>query len=170
MGLGEFVRGIFGKKSTEINADELVFEVNESGIVINGKNVDIPCHLSVLTKMLGKPRRFVGKNSENVNFTWDNLGICCYTKGNKVVYCVGVKVNIGVVTMRYDPKKLFSGRLTISGEPWETVMSGGEDLEIGRRLVYGEYSLFSEYASIEKGDKNGCHGAYSGVEIQLPFD
>lgn len=170
MGLGEFFRGIFAKKSPEINADELVFEANESGIAINGKKVDVPCHLSVMTDLLGKPRRFVGVNRKNVNFTWDNLGICCYTKGNKVVYCVGVKANIGVVTMRYDPKKLFSGRLTICGEPWEKVMSGGEDLEIGRRLICGEYSLISEYTDMEIGDKNGCHGAYSGVEIQLPFD
>lgn len=170
MGLGEFFRGIFTKKSSEINADELVFEVNESGIAINGKKVDVPCHLSVMTDLLGKPRRFVGENRENVNFTWDNLGICCYTKGNNVVYCVGVKANIGEIATKYDPKKLFSGRLTICGEPWEKAMSGGEDCEFGRRLVYGEYSLFSEYTDMEIGDKNGCHGAYSGVEIQLPFD
>ena len=169
MSSGGFFRGLFGKKP-ELSADGLSFDINESGAVINGKPIDVPCHLSVLTKMFGKPRKFVGKGGENVNYTWDKFGIYCYTKGNGVVYCIAVKMNFGDIRTKYDPKTPFSGILTVCGEPWETAMSGGEDMEVGRRLVFENYSLFAEFTDIDGGDKNGSHGAYSGIEIQLPSD
>lgn len=161
---------LFGRKNPKINAQELVLEITEGKLIVNGKAVDIPCHLSVLTNIFGKPRKFVGKKHGNVNFTWDNLGIYCYTKGNSVVYCFGVKVNCGGISTDLDPKTTFKGTLTIGGEPWEEFMAGGEDMEVARQRKYCGYSLFSEYADMDNGDKNGCHGAYSGVEIQLPLN
>lgn len=161
---------LFGRKKPKINAQELVLEITEGKLIVNGKAVDIPCHLSVLTNIFGKPRKFVGKKHGNVNFTWDNLGIYCYTKGNSVVYCFGVKVNCGGISTDLDPKTTFKGTLTIGGEPWEEFMAGGEDMEVARQRKYCGYSLFSEYADMDNGDKNGCHGAYSGVEIQLPLN
>ncbi|MGN0670958.1 MAG: hypothetical protein ACI4JZ_10455, partial [Oscillospiraceae bacterium] len=77
-----FFGKLFGGKKPKINSRELVLDIAESKLIVNGKPVDIPCHLSVLTNIFGKPRKFVGKNRENINFTWDNLGIYCYTKGN----------------------------------------------------------------------------------------
>ena len=161
---------LFGRKKPKINAQELVLEITEGKLIVNGKAVDIPCHLSVLTNIFGKPRKFVGKKHGNVNFTWDNLGIYCYTKGNSVVYCFGVKVNCGGISTDLDPKTTFKGTLTIGGEPWEEFMAGGEDMEVARQRDFCGYSLFSEYADMDNGDKNGCHGAYSGVEIQLPLN
>lgn len=165
-----FFGNLFGGKKPKINAGELVFDVTGEKLIINGKAVDIPCHLSVLTGVFGKPRKFVGKKHGNVNFTWDNLGIYCYTKGNNVVYCIAAKVKRGDIQTSYDPKTLFAGKLTVGGEPWEEFMASGEDMEVGRRRQYLGLSLFSEYADMENGDKNGCHGAYSGVEFQLPLD
>lgn len=163
-----FFANLFGGKKPKINARELVLDITEGKLLVNGRAVDIPCHLSVLTKIFGKPRKFIGKNRENINFTWDNLGIYCYTKGNSVVYCFAVKVNRGDITTDFEPKNTFTGTLLIGGEPWEEFMSGGEDFEVARQREFCGYSLFSEYTDMENGDKNGCHGAYSGVEIQLP--
>lgn len=170
MGFSAFFKNFFGGKKPKINAGELVLDVTGEKLIINDKPVDIPCHLSVLTGIFGKPRKFVGKNRENINFTWDNLGIFCYTKGNSVVYCIGVKVSRGDISTDFDPENTFVGTLTIDGEPWEEFIASGEDMEVGRRRQYLGLSLFSEYADMENGDKNGCHGAYSSVEFQLPFD
>lgn len=165
-----FFGKLFGGKKPKINAEELVLDITEDKLFVNGKAVDIPCHISVLTNIFGKPRKFVGKNRENINFTWDNLGIYCYTKGNSVVYCIGVKVNCGDISTDLDPKNTFTGTLTIGGEPWEEFMASGEDMEVARQKNYCGYSLFSEYADMENGDKNGYRGAYSGVEFQLSFE
>ena len=165
-----FFGNLFGRKKPIINAQELVLDITEDKLIVNGKAVDIPCHLSVLTNIFGKPRKFVGKNRENVNFTWDNLGVYCYTKGNSVVYCFSVKVNRGDIKIDFDPKPLFAGTLTIGGEPWEELMGGGEDREVGRHRDYFGLSLFSEYTDMDNGDKNGYRGAYSGVEFQLSFE
>ena len=162
MGLFDF----FGKKP-KIAPEDLRIDISENKMIINGKSVDIPCHLSVLTEIFGKPRKFVGKHRENINFIWDAFGINCYTKGNRVVYCIGVKANFGDIKCKTDPKSTFKGVLTIAGEDWEETMLAGEDLEVGRRRVYHGYSLFAEYADMENGDKNGCRGAYSGIEVQL---
>lgn len=168
------IMGFFGKlfvgKKPKINAEELVLDITEDKLFVNGKAVDIPCHLSVLTNIFGKTRKFVGKYRENINFIWDNLGVYCYTKGNSVVYCFSVKVNRGDIKIDFDPKTLFAGTLSIGGEPWEEFMSGGEDMEVARQRDFCGYSLFSEYTDMDNGDKNGCHGAYSGVEIQLPLN
>ena len=88
MGFFDFFRNLFGKKP-KIDPEDLVIDITDSNMTINGKTVDIPCHLSVLENMLGKPREFVGKNS-HINLTWDDLGLYCYTLGNNVVYCIAI--------------------------------------------------------------------------------
>lgn len=170
MGIGDFFRNLFGgNKHPEPDPASLFVNITDKQIMVNCTPIDIPCHLDVLKKMLGKPRVTVGKNRENVNFTWDNLGIYCYTKGNNVVYCIGVKVNPGGFKTNTDPRNTFKGSLTICGEQWEEVMYDGEDMDgLFRQRDYLGLSLTSEYADMDAGDKNGSHGAYSGVEIQLP--
>ena len=165
-----FFGNLFGGKKPKINAKELVLDITEDKLVVNGKAVDIPCHLSVLTNIFGKPRKHVGNNRENINFTWDNLGLLCYTNGNSVVNCFSVMVKRGDITTDYDPKILFAGTLTIGGEPWEDFMASGEDTGFGRHRDFFGLSLFSEYTDMDNGDKNGFYGAYSGVEIQHLLD
>lgn len=170
MAFFDFLRNLFGGNKPKISSESLVLDVSENKLTVNGKSVDIPCHLSVLTALFGKPRKFVGKSS-HVNYTWDDLGLYCYTMGNNVVYCIAVQANPGGYMTKYYPKSPFKGTLTICGEQWEEFMYSGEDMdEIFRRRVFNGLSLVSEYVDCENLDKNGCHGAYSGVEIQLSND
>ncbi len=167
MGFFDFFKNLFGGGKPKIKPEDLVIDITDSKITVNGKSVDIPCHLSLLEDMLGKPRKFVGKNS-HINFTWDNLGMYCYTLGNNVVYCIAVKVNIGNFATKFYPKSTFKGSLTIFGEQWEEFMYEGENVEdFFRRRVLNGISVVSEYIDIEVLDKNGPHGAYEGVEIEL---
>lgn len=167
MGFFDFFRNLFGGGKPKISPEELVIDITDSKLTINGKSVDVPCHLSVLRDILGKPRKFVGKNS-HINFTWDALGLCCYTLGNNVVYCISIEVNKGGFSTKYDPKRTFKGSLTIFGEQWEEFMYEGENVEdYFRKRVLNGISVVSEYKDFEVLDKNGPHGAYSGVEIEL---
>lgn len=170
MGFFDFFKNLFGgSKKPSIDAEKLVVDITETVITINGKAVDVPCHLQSLSNIFGKPRKFVGK-SGNVNFTWDDLGMYCYTKGNNVVHCIAVKANLSdEQNLSFEPKTLFKGTLTICGMPWEEVMHEGDDLEVARQRDIGGLSLFSEYVDFEKGDKDGCKGAYSGVEVSIPM-
>ncbi|MGN0678779.1 MAG: hypothetical protein ACI4JS_03860 [Oscillospiraceae bacterium] len=166
----DFFRNLFGGNKPKISSENLVLDVSENKLTVNGKSVDIPCHLSVLTGIFGKPRKFVGKNS-HVNYTWDDLGLYCYTMGNNVVYCIAVKVNLARFMTKFYPKCPFKGTLTIFGEQWEEFIYCGEDrYEIYKRRVVNGLALSSEYVDGDNLDRNGCHGAYSVVEIQWNGD
>lgn len=166
MGFCDFFKNLFGGAKSKFAPEELNIDITSNVININGNIIDVPCHLDALKKFLGKPRKFVGK-SGNINFTWDELGLYCYTKGNNVVYCMAVKANFGEIQTDFDPKKLFKGKLTICGAPWEEVMHGGDDLEVARERTLDGLSLFAEYTDMDKGDSEGFVGAYTGVEVQL---
>lgn len=167
MGLGDFFRRLFGISKPKFAPEELDINITDNAISINGNIVDCPCHLDALKTLFGKPRRSASKAGNNVNFTWDELGIYCYTKGNNVVYCFAIRVNQGGIKTDFDPKRMFQGRLNINGLPWEEVMYGGEDMEIAKACEVGGLSLFADYADVNKGDSEGFNGAYTGVEVQL---
>lgn len=167
MGFCDFFKSLFGGGKSKYAPEELDINITDNAICINGNTIDCPCHLDALKKLFGKPRKFVGKKHGNINFTWDELGVYCYTKGNNVVYCFAVKAKQGDIVTDVDPKRMFKGRLNINGAPWEEVMYGGEDLEVARERTVGGLSLFSEYADMDKGDSEGYSGAYTGVEVQL---
>ena len=169
MGFFDFFKNLFGGSKPKIASEELDINVTETVICINGNNVDIPCHLDALIKYFGKPKRSPSK-SGNVIFTWDALGLYCYTKGNNVVHCFAVKVNNGDMSTPFEPKTLFKGKLSICGENWEEVMYKGEDMEgFFRQRVFEGLYLVAEYVDFETADQNGCAGAYSGVEISIPM-
>ena len=171
MGFFDFFKNLFGgNKKSSIDAEKLVVDITETVITINGKDVDVPCHLERLTEMFGKPRRSASK-SGNVIFTWDSIGIFCYTKGNNVINCIAVKVKENDdMKLPFDPKKLFKGTLTICGKDWEQTMFEGEDNDgFFRKREIGTLSIVAEYADFETGDSEGCKGAYSGVEVSIPM-
>ena len=166
MGLGDFFRNLFGGSKPKVKSEELSIDLTEDGMTINGRRIDIPCHLDILKDMLGKPIK-TGKKAHG-NYKWDTLGLRCYTNsGNNVVTCIGVKTKAGECDTKHDPTGMFKGVLTINGEPWEEFMSHGVDEEVARQQDFGVYSLFSEYADFEVADTNGCKGAYVGVEISI---
>ena len=166
MGFFDFFKNLFGGAKPTIDTSTLTIDVAKNVMSVNGTAVEIPCHIDGMSKLFGKPRKFVGANGGNVNYTWDDIGIYCYTRGNGVVHCIGVKVNKGDMELKYDPKTLFKGTLTINGMPWEQVMFEGENMDgFFRKREFDGLSLVSEFVDFEKADSEGCNGAYSGVEI-----
>lgn len=154
------------RKKPRIAPDELVINVMEHSLDINGHYIEMPCNIKTLYDVLGYPRRFDGQTG-NVNLTWDKLGVYCYVNQRMEVYCLAVKAHPDEIPAGFDPKRFFVGQLNICGEQWELALSLGDDLEIGRERSVGSLSLFGAYTDFENGDKNGHHGAYNGIEIQF---
>lgn len=79
-----------------------------------------------------------------VNYTWDDLGIYCYTRNGKVISSFGFMFR-NTLELKHSPKKMFSGVLTINGQPWQEAIMQGVDSEFFRELVLGGYTVIAEY-------------------------
>ncbi len=163
-----FFAQLFGRKKCRFSPEALDINITEDAFIINGNKIEIPCHIESLTGLLGTPRKTRCSKNSNLNYTWDELGVYCYTKGNNIVNCFAVLARNGELSLKYLPKSTFAGRLSILGKPWEETMSHGVDEEgFARSLQLENFSIFSEYVDFGKGDSEGFEGAYSNAEIQL---
>lgn len=153
----------------------LKIAIDEDEIVINGVVIDIPSHISVFEKLLGKPRRVAfPKDSRKkdplyqrqVNYVWDRLGVYCPTKNGSVVYALEILMREGEMWSRYFPKEFFGGELNICGMPWEqafeTLPYYGKQNGVFKRLDLGIYVANGGYVK-EGSPESG----YMLVEIQL---
>lgn len=177
--------GFFRKKTAApFTGEQCSVDISENGLMINGMKLDIPMHMDAAEKILGTPRsqtfRTSSENREfleqthgkgmvtkRVNYTWDELGIYCYTVNGKVVHCFGFMLrNDPEMNLKHSPAKMFSGTLTINGEPWDKAILRGDDCEVIRVLPVGYYSVTAEYADPFAGG-NPYDGGYNCIEFQL---
>lgn len=153
----------------------LEIALNEDEIVINGVKIDIPSHISVFEKLLGKPRRVVyPKDSRKkdplyqrpVDYVWDRPGVYCLTKNGSVVYTLGIVMRGGGMWSRHFPREFFGGELTIHGMPWEqafeTLPYYGKQNGVFKRLDMGIYTANGGYVK-----KNSPESGYMLVEVGL---
>lgn len=169
--------GLFGKKSL-IAPEDVVIELSEDRVTVNGVVVDIPTHIDALTKILGKPRKaaFKGKEKDmnRVNYAWDSLGLCCYTKNGSVVYCFEMRMNKGEICPKHYPKEFFKGKITINGVPWleavknapPTPIAPGEP-EFFREISLGGYNALAEYVDFEQDESSRTEKDFTTISIQL---
>lgn len=155
---------LFAKKPA-VNTDNLVVNISDGKITVNGLTISIPCHMSAVRKILGKPRVCRTK-SKNIIHTYDKLGIYFYTKGNSVVKCVELKTKETTRNRKHEPKQVYKGILTIEGEPWEEYMSSGENTGITRCHKYELYKIHAVYAD-QSDNENNIHEAYSSLSIEI---
>lgn len=179
--------GFFRKKvnnTASLSGEQCNIDLSENGITINGVKLDVLVHIEAAEKLLGEPRgkkfrtssdsrEFLegrygeGMVTNRVNYTWDDLGIYCYTMNGKVVSCFGFMFRSSPeMDLKYAPAKMFSGTLTIGGEPWEQAVRRGEDCEFLRELRLGSYLVTAEYTDPFSGSTPDESG-YNCVEIQL---
>ena len=184
--MGFFSR-LFGKKKSAVlsNSKAITIDIREDGLEINGRKLDVPTHIKALSDILGKPRKVPCKTSaedkevyaklhpgeilvQRINYTWDELGLMCYTNNGSVVNCFGIEFNPPEgYNSASTPKKMFGGTVFISGKPWLGVMMAGKDLEVFRKIVLGNYSVVAEYTDFEQDDSTRDESSFTGIEIQL---
>ncbi|MBQ9947391.1 MAG: hypothetical protein IJO91_03295 [Oscillospiraceae bacterium] len=178
-----FFKNLFRKKQPVQTAVISTIDITESGLVINGQLVDMPIHITVLKEIFGEPRSIGFKTdkesrefleglhgngmvTKRVNYTWDDLGIYCYTNNGTVVNSIGIRLSKQGDTYKYTPDKTYKGTVTIGGRPWFERINEGEDMEFFRRCELGPYSIVSEYADpFDEGERT--ESSYVDIELSL---
>lgn len=181
-----FFSKLFGGKSETVSKSSESCSIDICGdcFVINGTKFDIPVHIDALSAVLGKPRsKHFKTNAESdhvleeishepisnrVNYTWDELGLMCYTHNGKVVNTFGICLQPQTNNSPSNPKSLYRGKLTINGKPWISEILAGEDCEVMRHAYVGNYLLTAEYTDFEQDDSTRNETSFTGIEINLP--
>lgn len=176
-------KGLFGGNETKQAPVIRSINITESGLEIDGRQVDILSHISELEEIFGKARatgfktdsdsrEFLeelhgkGMVTKRVNYTWDELGIYCYTDNGTVASSIGIRLSKDSDVYKYTPKKVFTGTVTIEGRPWFQVISNGEDMEFFRKYEMGALSIVSEYADpFYEGERT--ESGYVDLEISI---
>lgn len=173
-----FFDKLFGKKKPSVSHIDL----NEQGIVIDGKQIDFPMHIDILVELLGKPRatefkldpetrafleRRAGKGmvTNRVNYAWDELGLLAYTNNGKVVSCFSIQLK--PTTLKYAPTSVFPGEVTINGSDWFSAMSTGGDGQFLTAYILGSYKITSEKSDFSKDASQCTRDDYNNVDIQI---
>lgn len=186
--------GLFGKlfnkktgtPATEISerSKSMTIDIRNDGFTINGEKLEIPMHIDTLIKILGEPRGVKHKtNAEDrefleemhnepvtkrINYTWDDLGLKCYTLNGKVVNTFGISLNPNDIYIECDPKTLFGGTVTIMGDDWFEAVMMGEDKEFIRNLAIGDFMLVTaEYTDPFVDDSQRDKSSFTCIEISL---
>lgn len=182
-----FFGDLFGNKNKKINKSEGSFgyeiDICDDCFVINGERLEVPVHIDALARVLGEPRahrfktdadtkRFLETTrgepvTNRVNYTWDELGLMCYTHNGKVVNTFAVQLQKQTNNSPSNAKSQFKGRITINGAPWLPVIMAGEDAEVMRRAFVGDYLITAEYTDFEQDDITRDETSFTGLEIQL---
>ena len=183
-----FFGSLFGKKTEKasgFSSKNYTIDICDNYFVINGNKLDLPIHIDALAAVLGKPRSVSFKTDEKdrqfleelhsepvtkrVNYTWDALGLKCYTLNGKVVNTFGICTQPQTNNAPSNPKGLFEGRITINGQPWLPVVMAGKDCEVMREVYLGSYLISAEYTDFEQDDVTRDETSFTGLEIQLMY-
>ncbi|MBQ8171926.1 MAG: hypothetical protein IJZ95_08065 [Oscillospiraceae bacterium] len=167
------------KKQPIISAESLNINITDNGMQINGTFIQLPCSVELLAAILGKPREVAYQPSKSqinpmlpelsakrINYSWDALGVYCYTRSDSMVNCIGVQHKVSIKT-NLTPENPFCGTLTVNGITWHEAARKGEDTEAYRRIVLGEYSAVFVYADFSNPEGIGNADDYTGTEFQL---
>lgn len=174
---------LLGKKPADNGSAKFSIDIRDDCFVVNGQKLEVPIHIDALCRVLGAPRkkgfrtdeedRAVleqvrgGPISKRVNYYWDNLGLMCYTDNGEVAGCFGITFRHADYGAAVQPKELYTGNVTINGQPWFDVMKNGEDCEFFLEKQVGFYKLTAEYADFDQPADERTEESFNGIEIQL---
>lgn len=140
-------------------------DIRDDCIVINGTEVNAALNLEELKAILDEPR--VQKTEPDKNYreymekrrgkdyfensrslVWDDAGIYSHTVDGKTLASLGLVFDNSHKTAAHTPKNNFSGKLTINGEDWISVLRTGKDMfgnyckiDVGSFVIFAEYSV-----------------------------
>ena len=159
--------GLFGKKKTldtsnlrpvEISerSKGITIDIRDDRFMINGKEFDIPSHIDLFKAVFGEPRvtecettdamrEFLEEISgepvtNRANYTWDELGLECYTYDGKTVNSFCVYLSPSKYESDAAPRMMFGGTLTINEQHWLPVIKRGKK----EKAIIGKYSVIAD--------------------------
>lgn len=178
--------GFFDKfiKFFSVKKQASVSEINYTAqkLVIDGKEIDFPIHIEILSEILGKPRATefetddelrawleksegVGMVTRRVNYAWDDLGLLAYTNNGTVAKCFSVLLKPS--DLKYAPRSVYKGKLTINGNDWFSAMKTGENGQFLSEYVLGDYKITAEKSDFSKDVSECSSEDFNCVDIQI---
>ncbi len=168
------------RKKPALDTDRLVINLTENGLDVNGTHIALPCNIDALRHLFGHARQTVHPAvftpEKNYNYTWDKIGLYCYSKGGIIVHNISARVN-GTPDLSYSPSSLFQGIYTINGENWFEVMKNGETewlededirIPVFKRVTLGRYSAVSEFTNEDLSDGNAeNYEDLKNIEVEI---
>lgn len=128
----------YGYRGTRLSLD-----FSNKGVSIDSSSVGLPADISVFVSKLGKPRKI--KVKTGVNYSWDELGLYCFTYDGQTVNTFGVLIRNGDRIPDTNPRYPFDGELTIDGKSWQTEIEKGERSELFTRTETENYIITAGY-------------------------
>ncbi len=117
-----FFKDIFGGSKPKYVPQELNIDLSSSTININGNEIELYCHRNALEKIFGKPSRFRKslRGEVKYTYTWHAFGIYAISLDGDNIVSLTFQVAPceKLITAKWRPKSVFSGVITIGGEPW----------------------------------------------------
>ena len=179
-----FLSALFGKnKAASVDTSGYTIDIRPDCFVINGSRLEVPMHINALKAVLGEPRAHTFKTdaetqhvletmhgesiTNRVNYTWDSLGLICYTYNGKVVNTFGIQTQKQTNSSPSNARSQYHGTITINGQPWFPYVMAGKDLEVMREAYVGEYLISAEYTDFDQDDSTRDETSFTGLEIQL---
>lgn len=168
--------------SGELN--NITINVTADEIAINETEFGGKIFIEALQEVLGEPRvhkfnpdknylEFLEKkygkdNLHLITYTWDELGIFCYSRGGKLLDSLGVVLDRSRKTAPQTPKSVFSGTFTIEGAEWLSAVKSGKNV-CGQHYIkeIGAYSVFAEYAYEKRNKPDKSEDDFTLLEISL---
>lgn len=95
------------------NSGGMQVVIPDDSFSVNGKRLKLPAPAQEVIKFLGKPTRET-KSRNNTILTWDELGIHAYLKPTRETI-IAVHFSLRKEAEAYSAKKVFAGKLTVSG-------------------------------------------------------
>lgn len=121
-----------------MNNHKFAVSLSSAGIVFDKQVLHIPCELSDLISILGKPeRKWVGESDIHI---WDELGIFSYCFTYKTVVET-VAFALGKEDQKFWPSMCFSGRLLVDGRG----ISANSDIEILSEIGFQQSEIIDIY-------------------------
>lgn len=176
----------FFKSLPPVNDKSFSVNITPKGIIVNGKRkFSLPCDMKKLKKIFGSPRAVVLETdrenkvfleamhggsavTNRVNYSWDALGVYCYTLNGKKANCFGIRItDLPIAIYPQTPKIPFKGTVTIGGAPWLNAVKRGEDCEVFFNLsIGGGCSVIAEYTDDDKEPQTRTEQDFTEIEVQ----
>ncbi len=172
---------------------ELMLDVSENGLLLNGTSITLPCDVAELSAILGKPDKtsfgevkrdmfyedideealaeLNEQTAQRACYTWNELGMHCHTDDGVTVNTLSLRMNDSTLMKHpdYYATTMFGGTFTINGKPWLKQLEKGDKSEDTTELILGEYSIYATRTDYRLHLFNKA-AKYSIIEISLEED
>lgn len=164
----------------------ITIDIRDDCFMIDDKRFDIPADIDAFKNVFGEPRvtefettdamrEFLEESSgkpmtNRANYTWDELGLECYTYDGKTVNSFCIYLNTSEHESDAAPHMMFGGKLTINGQHWLLIIKSGKIRGFYPHAYVGKYSLTAGLIDSNQKVSKTNETSFTSVNIAVRDD